>query len=331
MNRRDFIAMIGGAAALLAVGLTVAPSGGAQQPAKVPRVGILTPAENEATPVFRAFREGLRELGYIEGETVVIEYRFGAGSFDPLPALAADLVRLPVDVILTDGGAKAAQIARAATSTIPIVAATSGDPVTQGLTTSLAHPSGNITGLTLMSPELNAKRLQLVKEALPEASRVAVLWNPTTSAVQLRAIEAGARALGLQLRSFEASAPETLSSVFDAARRDGVQALLVLPDAIFWNQRARIVSLAAESRLPALYPEREYADAGGLLAYGPNVPNNFRRAARYVDKILKGAKPGDLPFEEPTKFEMIVNLKTAKALGLTIPPAILARADEVIE
>ncbi len=321
-------AVVGTALALVVTASPVA----AQQPStKIPRIGILTPAENEATPVFRAFREGLRELGYIEGETVVIEYRFGTGSFDPLPALAADLVRLSVDVIVTDGGAKAAQIAGAATSTIPIVATTSGDPVAQGLTTSLARPSGNITGLTLMSPELSAKRLQLVKEAFPEASLVAVLWNPTTSAVQLRATEAAARALGLQLRAFEASAPETLSGVFDAARRDGAQTLLVLPDAIFWNQRARIVALAAASRLPALYPEREYADAGGLLAYGPNVPDNFRRAARYVDKILKGAKPGDLPFEEPTKFEMIVNLRSAKALDLTIPQSIMVRADEVIE
>ena len=224
------------------------------------------------------------------------------------------------------------KIASQATRTIPIVSATLFDPIEAGLAASLAHPGGNVTGLTLFAEELSAKRLQLLQEAIPATAHIAVLWNPAAANTQsLYTTKEAARTLGLQLRVIEPATPDQIDSGLNAAIAVGAEALVVIPAEMFWEHRGQIVSLAAEHRLPAIYPEREYADDGGLLAYGPNVPDNFRRAAAYVDKILKGAKPGDLPIEQPARFDFVVNLKAAKALGLTIPPSILARADEVIE
>jgi putative ABC transport system substrate-binding protein len=223
-------------------------------------------------------------------------------------------------------------IAHEATRTIPIVGATLGaDPVRAGLAASFAHPGGNVTGFTGFGIELSGKRLQLLKEASPATARIAALWSPTMPTALRNATEDAARTLGVELRTIEVTTPDQISAGFDTAVAGGTEALVVLPDAMFWNERARIVALAAKYRMPAVYPEREYADDGGLLAYSQNVADQFRRAAGYVDKILKGAKPGDLPIEQPTKFELVVNLKTARSFGLTIPPAILARADEVIE
>jgi putative ABC transport system substrate-binding protein len=301
----------------------------AQQPGKVFRIGILSPAGSPSTKAFDALREGLRELGYIDGENITIEYRLAAGDISRLPAMAADLVRLPVDVIVTDGP-KSGEIAFEATQTIPIVMATV-DPVARGFAASYPHPGGNVTGFSLLGPELSGKRLQLLKEASPAISRVAVLWNPASSLLGLRSTEEAASTLGVQLRAVEIATPEGIAAGFKTAITGGAEALVVLGDAMFWNHRGEIIALAAKSGLPAIYPEGEFAFAGGLLAYGPNVADNFRRAAGYVDEILKGAKPADLPVQQPTRFELVVNLNTAKSLGLTVPPAILARADEVIE
>jgi putative tryptophan/tyrosine transport system substrate-binding protein len=324
------------AACLIAIALGMALAfgllpGAAQQPGKVFRIGMLSPAERTSTKVFGGFREGLREFGYVDGENIAIEYRLAAGDYSRLPAMAADLARMPVGLIITDGGDKVAQIAHEATWTIPIIMATSGDPVAAGLAASFPHPGGNVTGFTLHPQELGGKWLLLLTEAFPAVSRIAAWWNPATALPFLRATEEAARSLGVQLRSVEVASPDGIAGGFETAIADGAEALVIIPSAMFWNERARIVALAAQYRMPAVYPEREYADDGGLLAYGANVPDNFRRAAGYVDKILKGDRPSDLPIQQPVKFELIVNLKTAKALGLTVPPSILARADEVIE
>jgi putative tryptophan/tyrosine transport system substrate-binding protein len=301
----------------------------AQQPEKVFRIGILSPAGSPSTKAFDAFRERLRELGYIDGQNIRIEYRISAGDYGQLATMAADLVRLPVDLILTDSG-MATQIAQRATQVIPIVAATIGeDPVGAGRAASLAHPGGNVTGFTGFN--LAAKRVELLKETVPTVSRIAALRNPATPMLSLEATEEAARALGLQLRPIAVATPGEMPAGFDAAVAGGAEALVVLPDGMFWNERGRIVALAAQYRLAAIYEEREYANDGGLMSYGRNVSENFRQAAGYVEKILKGAKPADLPIQQPMRFELVVNLKTAQALGLTIPPAILARADEVIE
>ena len=303
----------------------------AQQPAKVFRIGILTPAASSSTKAFDAFRDGLGELGYIEGANIKIEYRLAAWDYGRLPAMAADLVRLPVDVIVTDTR-RAAEIAQEATQTIPIVAATIGaDPVAAGLAASLAHPGGNVTGFTGVGAELSGKRVQLLKDTVPGASRIAALWNPAMPVLTLRATEEAARTLGLELRTVEVGAPDEITAGFEAAVGAGAEALVVLPDVMFAHERARIIALAAQHRLPAIYEDREYAIDGGLLTYGRDVLEQFRLAAGYVDKILKGAKPADLPIQQPTRFQLVVNLKAAKALGLTIPPAILDLADEVIE
>jgi putative ABC transport system substrate-binding protein len=295
------------------------------------RIGILSPAERTATKVFDAFRIGLADLGYIDGQNIRIEYRLAAGDYSRLPAMAGELVRLPVDIIVTDGGG-VAEIAHDATRTIPIVGGVGPDPVKTGLAASLAHPGGNVTGFAGFGVELSAKRLQLMKEAFPAISRIAALWNPADpAALRRRATEEAARTLGLQLHTIEIPTPDEIPAGFEQAAAEGAEALVVLPDAMFWNERARIVRLAAKHRIPTIYPEREYADDGGLLAYGRSVPESFHRLAIYVDKILKGAKPGDLPIEQPTKFELVINLKTAQSLGLTIPLALLARADEMIE
>jgi putative ABC transport system substrate-binding protein len=306
-------------------------SAAAQQTVKAFRVGVLSPAERNSAKTLEAFGSGLRDLGYFDGANIVIEYRLAAGDYSGLPAMAAELVRLPVDVIVTDTQ-RAAQIAREATRTIPIVAATFGaDPVEAGLAKSLAHPGGNVTGFSGFGAELSGKRLQLLKETFPPISRIAVLRQPASPPVLLQTTEEAARRLGLQISPIAVGIPGEILAGFETAIGGGAEAVVVLPDAMFWNERARIVALAATYRMPAIYPEREYVDDGGLLSYGANVLENFRLAAGYVDKILKGAKPGDLPIQLPTRFELVVNLKTAQALGLTIPASILARADEVIE
>jgi putative ABC transport system substrate-binding protein len=313
--------------------LLVAPkrSSAQQAPAKLPRIGILSPAARPDTAIFDAFRKGLADLGYIDGANIKIEYRLAAWDYGRLPAMAADLVRLRVDIILTDGQ-RAAQSAQEATQTIPIVAATAGaDPVATGLAASLANPGGNLTGFTGAGAELSGKRVQLLKDAVPGVSRVAALWDPVTLRSILQATKEGARTLGLDLRTVEVAVPEDIPAGFDAAVGADAQALVVLPDGMFWNERARIVALAAHHRLPAIYEDRAYAADGGLLSYGRDVSEQFRLAAGYVDKILKGAKPADLPIQQPTRFQLVVNLKTAKALELTIPPSILDLADEVIE
>jgi putative ABC transport system substrate-binding protein len=245
--------------------------------------------------------------------------------------MAVELVRLPVDVIVTDSQ-RSARVAQEATHTIPIVAATAGaDPVAAGLARSLGHPGGNLTGFTGLGSEVSGKRMQLLKEAIPRVTRVGVLRNPESLLSNLQATEEAARTLGLELRIIEAAALDDIPAAFEAAVSGGAEALVVLPDAMFWNERARIVAFAAQHRLPAIYEDREYAVDGGLLTYGRDVTEQFRLAAGYVDKILKGAKPSDLPIQQPTRFQLVVNLKTAKALGLTIPTTILDLADEVIE
>jgi putative ABC transport system substrate-binding protein len=282
--------------------------------------------------LFAAFREGLRELGYVEGQNIKIESRWAEGNYDRLPGLAADLVRLKVDVIVTYG-TPASQAAKRATGTIPIVMAAIIDPVASGLVTSIARPGGNLTGQSMMSPDLVAKQLEILKEAVPKVSRVAVLWNPANAgnAPQVRHAQDAAGALGVRLQSLGAKGPSEIDSAFTAMTSEQAGAVIVLVDAMLQENRTRITDLAARNRLPAVYGLSEYAEAGGLLAYGPNRLGMFRHAVTYVDKILKGAKPGDLPIEQPQTFELIVNLKTAKALGVTIPPSLLQRADQVIE
>jgi ABC-type uncharacterized transport system substrate-binding protein len=320
--------------ALLAVFLFAAPlTAEAQAPAKVPRIGFLSARPPADNPYFiQSFREGLRDLGYVEGQNIAIEYRFAEGRPERLPALAAELVRLKVDVIVT-GGPPAPEAAKQATGTIPIVFAVAADPVAVGLVASLAQPGGNITGLASISGEIVGKQLELLKEVVPKISRVAVLQNPSnqTQAHTLRQAEGAARALGVQLHIVQARTPPQIDAAFAAMRSQRAGCILVLRDPLFLSQRIQIAALAAKSRLPAMYGFREEAEAGGLMAYGTSVPLMYRRAATYVDKILKGARPADLPVEQPTKFDLVINLKTAKALGLTIPQSLLRRADEVIQ
>jgi putative ABC transport system substrate-binding protein len=276
-----------------------------------------------------ALRQGLRDLGYVEGKNFVFEYRYAEGRSERLPGLAADLVRLKVDLIIAPGDV--AKVAREATGTIPIVMMSSDDPVRAGYVASLARPGGNVTGVTFIFDELAGKRLELLKEAVPAITRVAVLWNPTHVDNEFQEMQAAARTLGLQLQSLELRAPSDLDGAFQAASRGRAEALTVTPSRLTAFLRTRIVALAAKGRLPVISGWREFAEAGGLLTYGPNRSEGARRAAAYIDKILKGAKPADLPVEQPTRFELVVNLKTAKALGLTIPQSIMVRADQVIQ
>jgi putative ABC transport system substrate-binding protein len=322
----------------LLLSLLVAPLAAvvAQPREKVPRVGYLSPGSS-ADPArlrrFEAFRQGLHELGYIEGRTIALEPRWAEGQYERYPALVADLVRLPVDVIVVVGGA-ATKAAQHATRTIPIVMSVVIDPVGSGLVSNLAHPGGNVTGITTMAPDLVGKQLEVLKEVVPNVSRVALLWNPDNpgSAPQVRQAEVVARALGVQLHMLEARGPQEIDSAFAAMTSERVGALVVLADAILGlNQRSQIVALAAERRLPAVYGIREYAEAGGLIVYSADFLDLERRAATYVDKILKGTHPGDLPVEQPIKFELALNLKTAEALGITVPPMLLFQADEVIK
>jgi putative tryptophan/tyrosine transport system substrate-binding protein len=329
MERRTFMAMLTG-------GIVVVPfAAEAQQAAKVPRIGFLG-LNPGANPHLRAaFVQGFRDLGYVEGRNVVIENRSAEGKLERLPALAAELVALKVDVIVTGGGTPTALAAKQATKTIPIVFTSAPDPVTDGLVTSLARPGGNVTGLSNLTPELVGKCLDQLKQAVPGVSRVAVLWQPgaygeRTEKDMLKQAEVAGRALGIRLQLVEARGPEDFDRAFSDMTRARAGALTVLGSAIFNSERRRLVDLAAKHRLPTVYTSRDFVDAGGLIAYGASLADLFRRGATYVDKILKGAKLGDLPVEQPTKFELVINLKTAKALGLTIPPLLLGQADEVI-
>jgi len=299
----------------------------AQQPKKVPRIGYQgagSPDENE-----EAFRQGLRELGYVEGQNIVIEWRFAEGKLDQVPRNAAELVRLKVDVIVT-GGAGDTRAAKAATSTIPIVMTNDSDPVGTGLVASLARPGGNITGLASLSAELAGKRLELLKETLPRLSHVVALHGPGQSSA-VKEIEVVARSLGLKLQSQVVKEPDDLNRAFKAISKARTGALIVVGGLFATAQRKPIVEFAAKSRLPAIYYRREFVEDGGLMSYDANRNDLARRAAVFVDKILKGAKPADLPVEQPTKFQFIINLKAAKQIGLTIPPNVLVRADKVIK
>jgi putative tryptophan/tyrosine transport system substrate-binding protein len=297
--------------------------------ATIPRVGILSVADSEREPKFDAFRQGLRDLGDVEGRNIILEFRLGHGDLSLGPQLAAELVALPVDVIVSEGFGGAVP----ASTGIPIVIPTMMDPVQRGFAASLSRPGGNITGFTLMHTELNAKRLELLRTAFPHITTVTALMNPSNPSHKLafEQTETAARSMGLgSVARVEAESAATLRALRPAVF-SGTSAVVVIPDGVFYSYRRDVVGLVNAARLPAIYPEREYADDGGLMAYGANVPDNFRRAADYVDRILKGAKPGDLPIQEPVKFDFVVNLKTANELGLTIPPLILGRAHEVIE
>jgi putative ABC transport system substrate-binding protein len=321
MNRRSFIGTLAG-------GLLAAPLAAEAQPtARIPRVGIL--AQN--SPLWEDFRQGLRDLGYVEGRTIVIESRWGEGSDERFPRLAADLARLGADVIVT-WGTPSTLAAKNVTKTIPIVMM-SGDPVGTKLIVSLARPGGNITGLSSHNPGLEAKRLELLKELVPKLSHVAVLWNPANPLHDglVREAKDTASQLGVRLELVGVKSSTEFDAAFATMEKKRPGALIVEGDIFFYSHRNRIVDFATKSHLPAVFTLRGFADAGGLLVYGASYSALFRRAAIYVDKILKGAKPADLPIEQPTKFELVINLKTAKALGLTIPPSLLQRADQVIE
>jgi ABC-type uncharacterized transport system substrate-binding protein len=323
-TRRQFITLLGGAAAWPLAAR-------AQQPGKAARIGYL--AIRAPMSADEALLQALRELNWIEGRNIVIERRFSAGNFDRLREFAAELVRLKVDAIVAVASAST-QAAKDATASIPICFVNAGDPVGQGFVMSLARPGGNVTGVSFdASPDITAKQLQLILETVPKASRVAVLWNPTSPFLRSywSVAQAAAPALGVVLQSLEVQDASQYETAFKAIGRDRADALVVLSDSFATFHRARIAELAAEHRLPVLYGHRQYVEAGGLMSYGPSLFDVYRRAAAYVDKILKGTRPADLPVEQPTKYELVINLKTAKALGLELPPTLLARADEVIE
>jgi putative tryptophan/tyrosine transport system substrate-binding protein len=329
MRRRDFIKLIGGAAVPWPF------TARAQQTRKVSRIGYLgTSSSNLERRVLDAFRQKLRELGQVEGENIAIDYRWAEGQDDEFPQLAAELVRLKPDVIVTTGtpGTLAAKQATG-TIPIPIVFSSSGSPVNAGLIASYARPGGNVTGFTFTGPELEGKRLQILKDVVPGLSRVAVLWNAASMGVEFyRQTEAAAAALSVILQPVvQASRMDDFERAFETIGRARPDALIVLADRLLLSHRNKITAFAANGRLPGMYPYREYVEAGGLLSYAPSSIERFCSAAIYVDKILRGAKPADLPVEQPTKFEFVLNLKTANALGLAVPPAILAQADEVIE
>jgi putative ABC transport system substrate-binding protein len=310
--------------------LLAAPLAGAQPAGKHPRIGILRPG-SPPDPLVEAFRQGLRELGYAEGRNITIEYRWAEGLDERLPRLATDLVRLNLDVIVAAGGGSM-EAARQATQVIPIVMpVTVGDPVKVGIVASLARPGGNLTGLTQLAGDLPGKWMELLREMLPRVSRVAVLWDAAGDPGQVRASEDAARSLGVHLHVLKVGQVSGFEPAFIEARKNA-EGLIVSGSPLFYVQRSRLVELAAKHRLPAIYAQREFvAGSGGLMSYGADYRHQFRRAATYVDKILKGARPGDLPIEQPTKFELVINLRTAKALGLTIPQSVLLRADEVIQ
>jgi putative tryptophan/tyrosine transport system substrate-binding protein len=325
IERRAFI---GGGFAALAAPLAA----GAQPPRVVPRIGVLTLSVAFPTPTFESFREGLRDHGFVEGENLTLELRFANGNPERLRAMATELVRMKVDVIVTES-VLAAREARNATGTIPIVTAIHGDPVGADLAISLTRPGGNVTGLSLLAPELSGKRLQLLQEVYPKATHVAIIWNVTNVAAHryLAESRSAARSFGLQIQSVEVRDPTELNAAFDSIAAARSSACMTLPDGMLLAHAPRIVEFAAKARMPALFPDKEFATAGGLMAYGPSLAATFRQAATFVVKILRGARPADLPIEQATNFELVINLKTAKALRLTIPPSLLARADQVIE
>ena len=300
--------------------------------AKSHKIGFLLPYAAGTDARIEAFRQGLRDLGYVEGQTITIEYRWANGKFEKLPELAADLVRTNVDVIVS-AVTQASLAARKATNTIPIVMIAVSDPVGSGLVTTLARPGTNVTGTSSMTAEVIGKQLELLKETLPKITRVAALWNPANrvfQAQQVQETQSAARALSMRLRFVQARVPDEIDRAFGEMAAEGTRALIVLGDPLFISHRKRIADLAANRRLPAVSGTSEHVEAGGLMAYGPSFPDMYRRTAYYVDRILKGAKPADLPVEQPTKFELVVNLKTAKQIGVIIPPNVLARADRVI-
>jgi len=324
-----------GLAVALAVGLTLPTlAAEAQETARRAHVGVLllTPRAGAGGTYIEALRGGLRELGYREGQNLLLEIRSAEGRPDRLPRLAADLLNTRPDVLVT-AGSEAILTLKRATDVIPIVMATVMDPVALGITPNLAKPSGNLTGLAILSLELTSKRLQLLKEAFPGLSRVAVLWNPDNpgNALVLKEVETAAQVLRLGWQGFAVQRPDKIVGTVEEVVGAQCNGILVIEDSMLFSHLSRIVESAARSRLPAMYAFRQFADAGGLMSYGPNTPDSFRRAAVYVDKILKGAKPADLPVEQPTKFELVVNLKTANALGLTLPQSLLVRADELIQ
>ena len=329
MDRRQFISMVGGS-------ILVAPlAGEAQQAAKIPRIGYLEPNLPGSRHLQEAFSQGLRALGYVEGRNVIIEYRDAEGRPERLLALAAELVALKVEVIMAGPGTAAALAAKQATPTVPVVFTGVGDPVTDGLVKSLAWPGGNVTGLSLLGPDLVGKLLELLKQAVPKVSRVALLLKPDATPDRmklfLKEADVAAQALGVGLQVVEARGPADFERAFSDISKARAGALAVLATPVFSSARQRLVNLAEKNRLPTVFAFREYVEAGGFMSYGPDLADLFRRAATYVDKILKGAKPADLPIEQPTKFELVINLKTAKALGLTIPQSMLVRADELIQ
>lgn len=326
MKRREFITLLAGAAAVLPL------AAHAQQARKIPRIGYLSP-RTRLSLVDRSFLQGLRELGYVDGKNIFIEYRFARGKFKQLPALASELARLNVDVIV--GVLTQSSLAtKTATTTIPVVMLGVSDPVASGLVASLARPGNNITGTSSQTAEMQGKSLQLLTQVVPKLRRVAVLWNPANAIFQaqmLKTAEEAAVALGLELHEFGARNANELKGTFEAIRNAHVGALMVLGDPILVVHKAQIIEFAAKIRLPAIYATEEHAEAGGLITYGPDMEGQFQRGAVYVDRILKGAKPADLPIEQPTKFKLIINLNTAKALGLRIPPELLISANKVIE
>jgi putative ABC transport system substrate-binding protein len=327
MDRRTFIGSVASGVLVVSLHSYAQPQG------KVWRIGILETVSPELNAAnLDAFQQGLRELGYVEGRNLVIEYRSADGRSERFPSLAAELVGLKVDLIVTRG-TPASLAAKRATRTIPVVMANAGEPVETGLVISLARPGGNVTGLSSLTVHLEAKRLGLLRELVPGITRIAALYNMSSPAnpPQWKEIETAARSLGVQPQLLDVRKPEDFGPAFDAATRQRADGLIVGQEGLLQANRKLIVQLAAEHRLPAIYRSKEFIEVGGLMAYGPSYPDLYRRAATYVDKILKGAKPGDLPVEQPTKFELIINLKTAKTLAITIPQSLLLRADEVIQ
>ena len=322
MRRREFITLLGGAAAWPL-------AAHAQQGKKIPRIGVLWP---NPPATFDFLRQGLKDFGYVEGRNIAFEFRWAEGALDKLPEMAAEIVRLQVDVIVTLAP-QATLAAKQATQTIPIVFVAMGDPVASGVVSSLARPDANVTGTTRMISEMSAKHVELLKEAVPSLRKLAVLWNPTNSSHRpaMQAVDATARALSLQVQPLQVRAVAELDGSFDAMARDKADGLLFIADPVFFIQLRRMADFVGANRLPAICNFTEFPKLGGLMGYAPSLPDEFRHAAGHIDKILKGAKPADLPVEQPTRFQLVINAGAAKALGLDLPPTLLARADEVIE